>query len=79
MVYSAVYRAIDEGSDDPENPYAGVRFIKEGEALVHAAMPPGRAPVCETTTKFIVPGLPWSGPVPWEYRRCPECEVLCPL
>lgn len=78
-VYSVIYRAMDEGSDDPDNLYAGVRFVREGEPLAHAAAPPGRVPVCGTTTKFIVPGLPWSDPISAEYRRCPECEVLCPL
>ncbi|GAB4585328.1 hypothetical protein [Nocardia sp. IFM 10818] len=78
VVYAVVLRAIDEGSDDPQNPYAGVRFVEDGEPLAHAATPPDYLPDCGAT-KRVIPGLPWSDPLPAAYRRCPECLTAHPL
>ncbi|MFI0454589.1 hypothetical protein [Actinomadura sp. 6N118] len=82
MAYEAVYaitvRAVQSGPEDPDNPYANIHFIQDGEPLAHAAAPPQRVPECGAT-RFIVPGELWSAPIPARYRRCPECVGAHPL
>ncbi|WP_280220823.1 hypothetical protein [Nocardia neocaledoniensis] len=79
VVYSLIFRAVDEGCDDPARPYDGMRFIKEdGEALAHAAAAPEHVPVCGATDRVVVTGFPWTDPVFAMYRRCEECVALCP-